>query len=183
MGTDPGCRPGGRADAHRGGGFPGRAAVDHAVGPRRSAELRRDDPARCDGRAAHPAWPARAVRAPARRRPVICISSCASRRIRGTASRVVTCSSSCRWRRGRLRSAPPSPSTRPAAKPSCACPAGRRAGGDCGSRVAACPTRAARPATSTPRPASWCRQRRVTTSAGCSRSWRARRRSIPRRRR
>ena len=64
--------------------------------------------------------------------PATSTSSCASPRILATASRAATCTSSCRWRRGRRRSAPPSPSTRRAAKPSCECPRARRAGGACG---------------------------------------------------
>ncbi|GAB3853408.1 hypothetical protein GCM10027610_083290 [Dactylosporangium cerinum] len=76
----------------------------------------------------------------------------------GTSSAVATSRWKSRWRRGRRPWAPRCRSRRPAAP--CGSPSrqARRPGGGCGCVARGCRTRAAPPATSTPRSGSWCRR-------------------------
>ena len=59
--------------------------------------------------------------------------------------RAATSTSTCRWPRGRRRSARPSPVDTPAARPRCACPPGTSSGRRLRLRGRACPTRAGTP--------------------------------------
>ena len=177
LGADPRRRPGGRARRS-----PSRrrtaaaAARSPCPGPTGSRTLDVDDPARGHRRAAHPAGrpgrPGHAAAPP----PATCTWSCGSRRTPATASTAATSTSTCRSRPGRRRSAPRSPVDTPGGEAKVhGARRARRAGGGCGCAAGACRTRAARPATCTPRSGSWCRRSSPTRSASCSRSWPRRR--------